>query len=175
MKSDVQSDEVLARYEDGAGGYIEIFELGDSTAPCRYRMRQSPGVGPPASEYHPSQHEAFDVLRGTLDLGVIDGQRVRIGPGERFELPPSVPHLPSAAGGEPVEYEATLTPGLSMAQVFEALFRAEREHRGLGKVMRIARTLAAHRDTMRLTQPFSTVMSAIALFARVLGVRHEAG
>jgi mannose-6-phosphate isomerase-like protein (cupin superfamily) len=162
---------VVARYEDGAGGYVEIFELGDDTAPCRYRMRQSPGVGPPAKEYHPNQKESFHVLRGTLDLGTVDGARVLLGPGDRFVLPASVPHLPAAANGEAVEYEATLSPGLRMAGVFEALFRAEREHRGPGKVLRIALTIAAYRDSIRLSQPFGGLMKGLAFVARTLGVK----
>jgi mannose-6-phosphate isomerase-like protein (cupin superfamily) len=170
MNADIDRHEVLARHEDGAGGYIEILEFGDDTAPCRYRMLQSPGVGPPAKEYHPNQEESFHVLRGTLDLGTIDGARVLLGPGDRFVLPTAVPHLPAAANGEVVEYEATLSPGLSMAQVFEALFRAEREHRGPGKGMRIALTLEAHRDSMRLNQPFATLMKGLAVIARVVGV-----
>jgi len=70
---DPQPDEPLVRYEDGAGGYIEIVDVGDASAPCRYRMVQSPGVGPPAAEYHPNQEESFHVLRGTLDLGMVAG------------------------------------------------------------------------------------------------------
>lgn len=89
------------------------------------------GFGPPAAERHPRQREEFRVLRGTLDLGTIDGARVLLRAGETFSLPAGKYHRPLNAGDDELEFEATLTPGLDAAEMFASLYAATRELRAL--------------------------------------------
>ena len=161
---------VGATYQDGQGGHITILEPGDAGAPMRFRMVMPRGFGPPARERHPSQREDFHVLRGTLDLGRIDGARVVLRAGDTYTLPAGVYHLPTNAGDGELEFESTLTPGLDAARMFESLYAASREHTGLGRFARTAMTFRRHRTTITFPAPVRAVMIVVAALARLLGV-----
>jgi hypothetical protein len=99
LQSRIAQGEVMTTtHEDGHGGRITILEHGSATTPMRFRALQPKGVVPPAPECHPSQTEDFRIIRGTLDLGVIDGKRVRLQAGDSYHLPAGVYHLPEHRG-----------------------------------------------------------------------------
>jgi mannose-6-phosphate isomerase-like protein (cupin superfamily) len=158
-------------YEDGLGGHITILEEGGPTAPMRFRMLMPAGFGPPAPECHPSQREDFRVLRGTLDLGKIDGERVVLQAGDTFTLPAGTFHLPSNKTDGELEFEATLTPGLDAAAMFASIYDATREHRGVGRFARVAMVFRRHRRLISFPAPVAMVMRVVAGVARWLGIR----
>jgi mannose-6-phosphate isomerase-like protein (cupin superfamily) len=165
------SHESARTYEDGLGGHITILQEGDVTTPMRFRMIMPKGFGPPAPERHPSQREDFRVLRGTLDLGKVNGKRVVLQAGETFTLPAGIYHLPSNGGEGDLEFEATLTPGLDSAAMFASLYEATRLHTGLGRFARVAMVFRRHRNAIAFPPPVAMVMRVVAGIARGLGLR----
>lgn len=160
-----------ATHEDGLGGHITILAHGDRDTPLRFRMVMPQGFGPPAPERHPSQREDFQVLRGTLDLGRINGARVLLHAGDSYTLPAGVYHLPSNPGMDELEFQATLTPGLDAEDMFVSLYAATREHQGLARFARVAMIFRRHSRTIAFPVPVRVVMSLVAAFASLLGVR----
>jgi len=158
-------------YEDGMGGSITLVQLGDHERPTVFRMIMPKGFGPPAAEYHPQQREDFRVLRGTLDLGPIDGQRVVLNAGDTYSLPAGVLHLPRNGGDDELEFEATLTPGLATAEMFAQVYTETRARRGLGRFVRVAMAFRRHGETIDFPQPVRTILDAVATLGRALGVQ----
>lgn len=161
----------MKRYEDGLGGHIEILEEGSEIAPVRFRMVMPPGFGPPAPESHPHQTEDFLVVRGTLDLGIIDGQHVRLEAGDRYHLPAGIYHLPRNAGQGELEFEATLTPGKTTAEMFAQLYTETRESKGLGQFLRQALVFSGHANSITFRRPVLWMLRTAAVIARILGIR----
>lgn len=161
----------MTLYEDGMGGHIEILEAGDETAPTRFRMVMPPGFGPPAPECHPHQSEDFVVLRGTLDLGVINGQPVRLEAGDRYHMPAGTYHLPRNGGDGELEFESILTPGKTTASMFAQLYTETRSSKGAGQFLRHALVFSGHTDSITFRPPVRWVLRAAAAVARLLGVR----
>lgn len=160
-----------ATYEDGMGGRITILAEGNDDAPLRFRMVLPRGFGPPAPECHPRQREVITVLRGTLDLGTVSGEHVVLQAGESFTLEPGVMHLPANRTDHELEFEATVTPGRTSAEMFARLYDVTREHRGLGQVARQALVFRQHRDVIRFPAPVGVAMAALAGIARAVGLR----
>lgn len=161
---------LIERHEDGLGGRIDILERGDATHPMRFRMVLPRGFGPPAPECHPRQREDFRVLRGTLDLGRVDGRRVTLKRGDTFTLAPGRFHLPANAGDDELEFEATLTPGLDAADMFASLYGATREHQGAGRFLRVALVFTRYAKTISFPLPVRLVMRIAATIARAFGL-----
>lgn len=159
-----------ARHDDGLGGSITILEHGSETAPMRFRMVMPKGMGPPAPECHPSQTEDFTVLRGTLDLGVVDGRRVVLKTGETFRLPAGVFHLPACGADGEVEFEGVLTPGLESGDMFTELYTVMREHRGVGQFARVSMVFLRHARAIEFKAPVRAAMKVAAAIAGLLGV-----
>lgn len=157
-------------HEDGLGGSITILEYGNHIAPMRFRMILPRGLAPPASECHPSQTEDFKVLRGTLDLGVIDGQHVVLA-GDSYHLPAGVYHLPRNPGDTDMEFEAVLNPGLESADMFTDLYAVVREHRGLGRISRAAMVFRRYSRAIHFKAPVRAGMAVVAAIARLFGVK----
>lgn len=153
-------------HEDGLGGSITILAEGDHERPMIYRMRMPPGVSPPATEMHPGQREEFRVISGTLSLGTIDGKEKLLQAGETYTLEPGHFHLPHCHGTEAVVFEATLTPGLDSAKMFEGVYAAFRGHEGLGRLVQLARVFTTHGREIRFPGLFAAVLRALAVFAR---------
>ncbi len=158
------------RHEDGLGGSITILEHGSANAPMRFRMVMPMGMGPPAPECHPSQTEDFTVLRGALDLGVVDGRRVVLNAGETFHLPAGVYHLPACAGDGEVEFEAVLTPGLASGDMFTELYAVMREHRGVAQFARASMVFRRYASTIEFKAPARAAMRVAAAIAGAFGV-----
>jgi mannose-6-phosphate isomerase-like protein (cupin superfamily) len=158
-------------HEDGLGGSITILEPGSETAPMRFRMILPKGFGPPAAECHPSQTEDFHVLRGTFDLGKIDGKRVLLRAGDTYHVPAGTYHLPTNGGDNELEFESTLTPGRVSADMFAALYQVTRDHRGLAQFARVAMVMRRFARVIAFSAPVSAVMCVVAGMARIFGVR----
>lgn len=161
----------MTTYEDGLGGHIVILERGDDERPMRFRMVMPPGFGPPAPESHPDMTEDFKVLRGTLDLGVVEGQRVVLRAGETFTLRPGVFHKPTNGGDDELEFEATLSPGRQAGEMFAALYTETKEHEGLAQFLRVAMVFRRYRHQIRFPAPVRVAMALAAGAARLFGVR----
>jgi mannose-6-phosphate isomerase-like protein (cupin superfamily) len=159
------------KHEDGLGGSITILEHGSEMTPMRFRMLLPKGFGPPAPECHPSQSEDFAVVRGVLDLGIIDGKHVVLRAGDSFHLPAGVYHLPRNTGDEELEFEAVLTPGLESGAMFTDLYRAMREHAGLAQFARVSLVFRRHTRSIQFKAPVRGVMTVVAAFARFFGVK----
>ena len=162
------------RHEDGLGGSITILEHGSATAPMRFRMVMPKGMGPPAPECHPSQTEDFTVLRGALDLGVVDGRRVVLNAGDTFRLPAGVYHLPACASDGEVEFEAVLTPGLASGEMFTELYAVMREHRGVAQFARVSMVFRRHASAIEFKAPVRAAMTVAAAIAGAFGVTSPA-
>ena len=158
-------------HEDGHGGHVTILEHGSATTPMRFHAIQPMGVAPPAPECHPSQSEDYKIIRGTLDLGVIDGKRVRLRAGDTYHLPAGVYHLPANGGEGELEYESVLTPGFESADMFGDLYVVIREYRGFAQFVRVAMVLRRYTRVIAFKAPVRAAMIVIAAFARLLGVR----
>lgn len=158
-------------HEDGLGGSITILEAGGETAPMRFRMVLPKGFGPPAPECHREQREDFRVLRGTLDLGTVDGRRLLLRAGDAYGLPPGAYHLPANGGDDELEFESTLTPGLDSAEMFASLYRAQREHQGVARVAHTSAVFRRHTRAIDFKLPVRTVLTVVAAVARLLGLR----
>ena len=161
-------------HEDGLGGSITILEPGSETAPMRFRMILPKGFGPPAAEYHPSQTEDFRVLRGTLEVGKIDGKRVLLHAGDTYHVPAGTYHLPRNGGNDELEFESTLTPGRVSADMFVALYQVTRDHRGLAQFARVAMVMRRFTRVITFSAPVRAVMCVVAGLARMFGMRLEA-
>lgn len=157
-------------HEDGLGGNITILERGDTKAPMRFRMTMPKGFGPPAPERHESQTEDFRVLRGTLDLGVVEGEHVVLHAGDTFHLPAGVYHLPRNTGDGELEFEGVLTPGLESSAMFTDLYTVMREHEGFGQFVRVAMVFRRHTAAIQFKAPVRAVMTLVAAAARLFGV-----
>lgn len=153
------------KHEDGLGGSITILEHGSATSPMRFRMTMPKGVKPPAPECHPSQTEDFTVLRGTLDLGMVDGKHVVLTAGDTFHLPAGVYHLPANLTDDELEFEAVLTPGLEAGDMFTDLYAVMREHRGLRQFVRASMVFRRYARTISFKAPIRAVMRIAAFFA----------
>lgn len=162
-----------SKHEDGHGGSITILEQGGVNAPMRARMVMPKGLGPPAPECHPSQTEDFTVLRGTLDLGVIDGKHVVLRAGESFHLPAGVYHLPANGGDDELEVEAVLTPGLESAGMFGDLFTAMREHQGIARFAHVSMVFRRYTKVIHFKAPVRAVMTIVASVARLVGLERR--
>src|SRR4051812_34296541 len=157
-------------HEDGEGGTITILEHGSTTAPMRFHMVLRKNSGPPAPECHPSQTEDFKVLRGTLDLGVIDGKRVLLKAGDTYHLPAGVYHQPDSGESGDVEFEALLTPGLESADMFADLYAVFRERRGLARIAGTSVVLRRYTRSIQFKAPFHAVISVVAAVAPLFGL-----
>lgn len=158
-------------HEDGLGGSITILEEGDEVRPLRFRMVMPPGFGPPAPEHHPAAREDFRVLRGTLDLGMVEGKHVRLQAGDEFTLPVGASHHPKNGGDGELEFEATLTPGHDMAEMFRGLYAVSRRHSGLSEFVRVAMIFRRYVNVIAFPKPVALVMATVARLGRLFGVR----
>lgn len=161
----------MTRHEDGMGGSITILEHGSTTAPMKFRMVMPKGMSPPAPEMHPAQTEDFLVLRGELDLGIVNGRHVIVRAGETFHLAAGVYHLPANKTDGECEFEAVLTPGLEAAPMFTDLYAAFRQHTGLGRFARIALTFRRYTSSIRFKTPIAAVMTVVGAISRLVGVK----
>jgi mannose-6-phosphate isomerase-like protein (cupin superfamily) len=158
------------KLEDGLGGSLTIFEHGSATTPMRFRTVMPKGLGPPAPEHHPSQTEDFIVLRGVLDLGIVQDRHVVLRAGDTFHLPAGVYHHPANAGDDELEFDAVLTPGLESGDMFIDLCAVMREHRGIARFARVSMVLQRDAKMISFKPPVRMVMRIVAALARVLGV-----
>ena len=157
-------------YEDGLGGRMTILEQGSATTPMRFRALMPKGMGPPAAECHPRQTEDFTVLRGTLDLGVVEGRHVVLRAGDAFHLPAGVYHLPANPGDDELEFEAVLTPGLESGAMFADLCAVMRDFRGLGRFARVSMVFRRYAKLISFKPPVRVVMMIVAVMAGLFGV-----
>jgi mannose-6-phosphate isomerase-like protein (cupin superfamily) len=152
-------------YEDCLGGSITILEEGSDTTPMRFRMVMPPGFGPPAPECHPYMREDFRILRGKLSLGKVDGTPLVLSEGETCRLPAGVFHKPANAGDEPVEFEATLTPGRDAAAMFTELYEVSRTKTGFRRNACMAAVFGRYPETISFPAPVRLGMRLVAWLA----------
>lgn len=105
------------------GERLEFVETAQSTGGERLVMRftVAPGAAPAAPHVHPIQREAFDVVSGEIEVTARARVR-RIGPGQRGEVPPGVPHTWRNIGRDDAVMDVAFAPALQLERFFEVSF-----------------------------------------------------
>jgi quercetin dioxygenase-like cupin family protein len=119
---------------------------------------------------HESQTEDFTVLRGVLDLGVIDGRRVVLKPGDTFHLPAGVYHRPVNVGDDDLELEAVLTPGLESSNLFTDFSAVAVKHSGMGRFAGLSIVAERYAEMISFKPPVRMLMAVAAAMGRLFGM-----
>jgi mannose-6-phosphate isomerase-like protein (cupin superfamily) len=137
------------------------------------------GYGPP-EHVHPIIREVFVVRAGTLSASV-GGQRRTVGPGEKLEVAPGVPHRWWNETDEPVELSFVVQPALPLDRFLESVFAlvhlSKSDERGVPGPLRMSRILQRHWDVVHLARPplavQKLVMAVLGVVALLLGYPAE--
>lgn len=123
----------------------------------------------PTPHYHPSQHEHFEVLSGSLTVNIAGEQRV-YNAGETFEVPPGTVHAMWNASDDETHVTWQIRPALKSQQFFETLWGLERDGKPIAKnLMQAAVILTTYRNEFRLTRPSPLVQTLAFGFYALLG------
>lgn len=141
-------------------------------------LHVAPGGRVAAAHVHPESTERFHVVSGTVGF-VIGGRERILGPGERAEVPPGVPHDWWQIGDEPAEVIVDMAPGDRFADMLTTVFGLVRDgkvdRRGLPPLLQLAVTAQAYRDAMVFASPPPWVQrilfGTLAPVGRLLGRR----
>jgi mannose-6-phosphate isomerase-like protein (cupin superfamily) len=126
----------------------------------RVEMWTDPGGGVRAEHVHPVLEERYEVLEGEITFA-LDGESLRLGPGERAVVPPGVRHSFENTGDRPAHLVAEAEPAQELRESIEAGVRLARTERfsasGAPKSLRAlvegAAVALRYRDTVVLTSP----------------------
>jgi mannose-6-phosphate isomerase-like protein (cupin superfamily) len=126
----------------------------------RVEMWTDPGGGVRAEHVHPVLEERYEVLEGEITFA-LDGESLRLGPGERAVVPPGVRHSFENTGDRPAHLVAEAEPAQELRESIEAGARLARTERfsasGAPKSLRAlvegAAVALRYRDTVVLTSP----------------------
>jgi mannose-6-phosphate isomerase-like protein (cupin superfamily) len=124
----------------------------------------APGGHRPPAHRHPAQDEHFEVLEGTLSVGVGDSA-VTVGAGETLDVPRGVAHTIAAGGEHPVRAIWQTRPALRTEAWWASLDEAIRHSRN-GRVALpvLARLVRAHRNEFEPAFPLAgPVLRALAM------------
>jgi quercetin dioxygenase-like cupin family protein len=139
-------------------------------------------LGPEArvagEHFHPTLHERFRVLEGTLALK-LDGQERELRPGEMADIPPGAVHDWWNAGGAPASAIVWVDPGERFLEMISTLFGLARTGRtnaaGMPGPLQLAVIGSEFRDVIVFAQPPPAVQKAVlgplAALGRALGRR----
>jgi quercetin dioxygenase-like cupin family protein len=128
-----------------------------------------PHSAPPTPHFHPSQHEHFEVLEGSLTVNV-DGEKRVYSAGESFEIPPGTIHSMWNAGDEEARVSWQIRPALKSQQFFETVWGLARDDKPItSNLMQAAIILRHYRDEFRLTRPSPLVQTLAFGFYALLG------
>ncbi len=119
-----------------------------------------PGGGMLLEHYHPALEERFEVHEGEFEFKV-DGEKVRLGPGDRVVAAPGVRHRCVNVGTRvarmtaeidpPLNLQAFLTEAGELAQ--DGVYNRFGLPRGPAKLLRAAEFADRYRDTTVMTSP----------------------
>ncbi len=143
------SDELIFRTTTGDSAGVRV-EVEARYAPMRE-------IRPPVHS-HPAQDEHFEVLSGVLDF-LIEGERVRVGPGEVLDIPRGQRHTVWNASDEHTRFRWRTSPALRTERMYEVLWGLAAEGR-MGRhghprpaLLQGAVLMFAYRREYRLASP----------------------
>jgi quercetin dioxygenase-like cupin family protein len=87
----------------------------------RAELQVKPGGEGPPLHYHPIQSETFEVVKGKLSL-LCDGEKVILGPGEKFTAQPNSAHKWRNEGNEDLVAILDLKPALKTEFFLESVY-----------------------------------------------------
>ena len=127
---------------------------------------------------HPYQVSTAEVISGSI-LFVVAGREVRLGPGDRLEIPPGTPHTFRNEGPEDAHWIGEFRPALNITEFFETLFvlsqRGELDEAGKPSILQIALSALVFGRVIRLASPpwllQRLVLAPLAPIARLRGLR----
>lgn len=121
----------------------------------RMDVHNPPGPFEPL-HIHPEQISVAEVSSGAL-LFVVAGREVRVGPGERLEIPAGTPHTFRNEGPEEAHWIQEFRPALGIAEFFETFFvlsqRDELDERGMPSILQVALSAPFFGREVRLVSP----------------------
>jgi len=154
---------------DTGGAYVEMESF------------HRPHVPPEPVHVHPFQTSSFEMLSGRLHVQV--GEQVTIiGPGERVEIPPNVPHTFWNDGDEEAREIQVFRPGLNIDDFFATYFAligaGKVNEDGMPKSMFLLAVLMKEYDSvMRVMEPPRwmqvLVMRVLGPIGRLLGYHKQ--
>lgn len=115
---------------------------------------------------HPEQISTAEVISGAL-LFVVARREVRLGPGDRLEIPAGTPHTFRNEGPQEAHWIQEFRPALNIAEFFETLFvlsqGGELDERGMPSILQIALSAPFFGREIRLASP-PWLLQRLALF-----------
>ena len=162
-----------------SGHTFHILQSSRDTDDGSLRFDYSAPPGANVSEHvHRDQEERFEVLSGTLGIGV-GGRELTLTPGQKAVGPPGVPHAWwNPSGSEEVRFLGGIRPGLPVETMLETVVGLMREGKSIGPVPRNPLQLAVLADEVGSwleLRPGERVLFApvvaLASIGRLLGYR----
>jgi quercetin dioxygenase-like cupin family protein len=136
----------------------DLFELEATYAPDSPR---------PPKHWHPHHDEHFEILDGTLVVG-LDGVERRLTTGDTIDIPRGTVHQMSNPGSTATRVRWLNTPAGRVEPYFAAMDRLQRD--GKAGLLGLAALLSEYRDVMRPASPVTrTALCVLAPLGRLLG------
>jgi mannose-6-phosphate isomerase-like protein (cupin superfamily) len=126
----------------------------------RIEMWTEPGGGVLAEHVHPALEERYEVIEGEITIN-LDGERKRLGPGERAVVPPGVRHSFENTGERAAHLVAEAEPAQELRESIEEAARLARNERfsdqgspqSFRALVQAAALAERYRDTVVLSSP----------------------
>jgi mannose-6-phosphate isomerase-like protein (cupin superfamily) len=126
----------------------------------RIEMWTDPGGGVRAEHVHPALEERYEVLEGEITIN-LDGESMRLGPGERAVVPAGVRHSFENTGERAAHLVAEAEPAQELRESIEEGARLARTERfsasgapqNLRALVEAAALAQRYRETVVLTSP----------------------
>jgi len=181
----LQGEEIMARAGDElvnpvTGQHLVLVRTAAETGGELLEMesRFGPGGWPPAAHYHPTQHERFEVLEGTLRV-ILDGEQRDLGAGEVLFAESGVVHQMWNPGEEWARVNWQIRPALNTQTFFETVFGLAGDGKvnamGVPNLLQAAVLLREYDSEFRLAKPprivQGLVFGLLVPVARLLGYR----
>lgn len=127
---------------------------------------------------HPYQVSTAEVISGSI-LFVVAGREVRLGPGDRLEIPPGTPHTFRNEGSEEAHWIGDFRPALNIGEFFETLFalsqRGDLDEEGKPSILQVSLSAPVFGRVIRLASPpwplQRLILAPLAPLARLRGLR----
>jgi mannose-6-phosphate isomerase-like protein (cupin superfamily) len=140
-------------------GYDSVIEFVETTADSDGErvvieiFYEGTGIMPP-THFHPNQDEFFEILEGEV-IGVVDGEQVRLGPGDTLSIPAGTAHQMWCE--QPTKQRWTTTPALKTERFFETMWGLQQDGKTgdgpMPSLPQTALTLRGFSEEFRLSSP----------------------
>jgi quercetin dioxygenase-like cupin family protein len=122
----------------------------------RFECFVQPSGSVAAAHVHPSQHERFQIIEGSVTFK-LDGQELVANPGDCIRVPPGMKHQFWNAGDTEARFACEVSPALGFEPLLETMFALANDgktnRKGMPNPLRLAVIARAHFDTVRLPFP----------------------